>query len=150
MKLIIVMIVTPSSARVSVAIKAVTLVLKKSTTTKGMAKLASDALLARLFVYGWVLSHEFTRLKESTERYKTRQSLTIAYLDDVPVGACLTQKWKNTLPMVMTFVRKKHRRSGIGTQLIKKAMGRKNFKYVVGLKAARPFFDQFPNAKDGL
>lgn len=122
-------------------------VLKKSTTVDKMRELAAEALKARLFVPGWELSYELQTIKQAVDHGVYKKSLTLAYIDDVPVGICLWIKWKSRAPTLMTFVRKKHRRSGIGTKLIKKAIGDgKKFRYELGLKTAREFFEQFPNA----
>ena len=123
------------------------IVLKKSTTKAGMARLAADALAARLYVSRWQLIDELKDIVQCVQSDNYAMTIVVAYMDDVPVGVCVTNKWKNRAPMLMTFVRKKHRRLGIGTKLVNKAMGRKKkFLYCYGLKVAAPFFDQFSDA----
>lgn len=95
---------------------------KKASTDNRAALLAADALRARLFVPGWMLGSELSdiRAKCSAENYKT--CVAVAYLNGVAIGVCTSRKWRGyTDSTVMIFVRKKHRRCGIGTKLIKKA-----------------------------
>ena len=123
------------------------IVLKKATTKSAMAALAADALEARLYVSRWQLILELKDIKRAIQFEKCVMSIVVAYIDEVPVGVCVSRKWKNRAPSIMTFVRKKHRRRGIGTKLVKKVMGRKKkFTYCYGLKVAAPFFDQFSDA----
>lgn len=121
---------------------------RKATTKRAMAKLAADAIAARLYVPGWQLWRELDYIRQSEQSDNCVMSVAVAYMDDVPVGVCLSEKWKNRAPTLMTFVRKKHRRLGIGTKLVRKIMGRKKkFRYCYGLKVAAPFFDQFSEAE---
>ncbi len=109
--------------------------------------LASEALLARLYIPGWQLSFRLSEIKQSRSSRKT--SISVAYIDGVPVGVCVSQQWYTPgVPTVAVFVRKKHRRLGIGTKLIKRVVGAKaEFDYESGAQGSAKFFEQFSGAE---
>lgn len=126
-------------------------VLRKASTNTRMSELASEALQARLYVSGWMLNAELNDIKNSRDMDEYITSITIAYLDGKPIGVCTSRRWRRYKnPIVMVFVRKKYRRLGIGTKMVKKIMGKKpGFKYGSGVnQKARKFFSQFKSAVD--
>lgn len=125
------------------------IVLKKASTKTRMAVLASDALAARLYVPGWQLLLDLKKIKKLIYSNEYITSVAVAYMNNIPIGVCLSQRWyryKN--PSISVFVRKKYRRYGIGTKLVKKIMGNKpGFKYSNGVDGSLRFFGQFKRAK---
>lgn len=122
------------------------IVVKKSSVDRGVALLAADALRARLFVPGWMLSDELNDIKSlrNTSCYET--TVVVAYLGGVAIGVCTSRQYRGCKnPNIMVFVRKKHRRCGIGTKLIVKATSRRpSFGYATGgIDGADRFFSQF-------
>lgn len=96
---------------------------KYSSSDKRMGQLAQEALSARLFVNGWylrdVLIGKFPLKK-----------ISIAYDGDTPIGcAVLSHTYKD---YVMVFVRKRYRRSGIGSKLIKLLKADKPLAFIGG------------------
>ncbi len=123
------------------------IVLKKASTNTRMMALASEALKARLYVPGWQLSFRLNEIKHSQSPRKT--SIAVAYIKDVPVAVCVSQQWYTPgVPTVAVFVRKRHRRLGIGTKLIKRVVGAKaEFEYENGVLGFVEFFERFPGAE---
>ncbi len=121
--------------------------IRKASTDARMVTLASEVLRARLYVPGWQLSFRLNEIKHSQSSRKT--SISVAYIDDVPVGVCVSQQWHTPgVPTVAVFVRKKHRRLGIGTKLIKRVVDAKEeFDYEKGAQGSAEFFERFPGAE---
>lgn len=123
---------------------------KKASTDARTALLAADALRARLFVPGWMLGSELSLIKSLRDADNYETCIAVAYQDGVAIGVCTSRRWtgyKN--PNIMVFVRKKHRRCGIGTKLVKKAtIKNPGFGYGSGVTvAAERFFLQFKHAE---
>lgn len=84
-----------------------------------MKKLADDALKARLYVSGWLLSSELMYIRNClTETCNERPfyDIAIAYEDGVAIGVSIINE-KNNLQV---FVRKAKRHNGYGRKLVRK------------------------------
>lgn len=121
--------------------------IRKASTDTRMVALASEALRVRLYVPGWQLSFRLREIKQSMSSRKT--SIGVAYVDGVPIGVCVSQQWHTPgVPTVTVFVRKKYRRLGIGTKLIKRVVGAKTeFNYERGTDGSAEFFERFSGAE---
>lgn len=73
------------------------------------AQLAKLALVNRLFVQGWTLEDKLKNFDAN------REYIALAITDGKPVGVC----YCCSVGFISTFVRKAHRRRGIGTELAK-------------------------------
>ena len=116
---------------------------RKASSYNRAALLAADALRARLYVPGWMLNEELRDIRsgQNAEDYKT--CIVVAYLGEVAIGICTSRKWRGyTDSTVMIFVRKKHRRCGIGTKLIKKATSKIKGSGSGGIAGADKFWDK--------
>ena len=83
---------------------------KHTSSNKRIKTLAQESISARLFVNGW---HLRSVLKG---KYPIKR-ISVAYDDSTPIGcAVLSETYKD---FIMVFVRKKYRRLGIGSRLIK-------------------------------
>lgn len=96
--------------------------------------LASEALRHRLYVSGWSLRDEL----KVAEYCGAGIGIRLAILDNTPIGVALYSSETNE---VMTFVRKCHRRKGIGRALVKSF----DFKYTprtgLGIIGSLEFWD---------
>lgn len=112
--------------------------------------LASGALSAKLFIPGWRMSMYLRQIKDLDDNEDYIVSIVVAYMDNVPIGVCISQRWyryKN--PYISVFVRKKYRRLGIGTKMVKRMMGKKpGFRYERGIEGSAKFFQQWRAAVD--
>lgn len=119
----------------------------RKASSDNRAALASEAMRARLYVPGWTLSICLNEIEQSIGSRKT--SICVAYIDGVPVAVCVSEEWYTPgVPNVAVFVRKKYRRLGIGTKLIKRVVGAKaKFDYQRGAQGSAEFFARFPGAE---
>lgn len=118
--------------------------------SKVFRTLAADALKARLYVPGWMLFDDLDSLVNYEEHRPIiiGDSIVVAYNNDNPVGVCIISCKNGRVPESMTFVRKRLRRSGIGTKLLKKALGKRiRFRYGDGTRSTKGFFKQFKGAQ---
>lgn len=118
--------------------------------SKVFRALAADALKARLYVPGWMLFDELDNLVNYSEArsINSGEAIVVAYNDSKPVGICLMCCPNGGILESMTFVRKRYRRSGIGTQLIKRALDKRTkFCYGSGTKSTKGFFKKFKGAE---
>lgn len=116
---------------------------RKASSDNRAALLAADALRARLYVPGWMLGEELSHVRSLTNAEDYKTCIAVAYQDGVAIGVCTSRKWKDyTDSTVMIFVRKKHRRCGIGTRLIKKATSKIKGYGSGGVDGADKFWDK--------
>jgi GNAT superfamily N-acetyltransferase len=96
---------------------------------------ASIALKHRLFVPGWCLSGAMKCIRKGHNIEDAR--MAIAYDSDTPVGVCL---YEQTAGLIQVFVRKSHRRRGIGRSLVENFKNTKTY----GIKGINksPYFFQ--------
>jgi len=122
------------------------LTFRRSACAGGQKKLAAAALSNRLYVNGWSLQPV---LLDIVDGMTVGESLVVAFSNGEPVGVCLILNQRDRQPMTMTFVKRKYRRLGIGTQLFRRAFGSTNaeFRYGQGTKETEKFFDRFPGAR---
>ena len=84
-----------------------------------MKKLADDALKARLYVSGWILSSELMYIRDClTETCNERPfyDIAVAYEDGNAVGVSIINENGN----LQVFVRKAKRHNGYGRKLVRK------------------------------
>jgi len=103
-------------------------------TYKGekMIEGAKIAIKHRLCIPGWQLRINYQSIVESAfaepenkkRTYGWYRVLVVAFLDKEPVGSLLIENDR----CVMLFVKRKHRRKGIGTAMVKKALRQIDFK----------------------
>jgi GNAT superfamily N-acetyltransferase len=78
-------------------------------------KAAQLALTNRLFVPGWLLRCELVNiLKYSYNNYE----IALAFKNNIPVGICLKKHRFGNNNQLMVFVKKSHRKQGIGRKLV--------------------------------
>ena len=84
-----------------------------------MKKLADDALKARLYVSGWLLSSELMYIRDClSETCNERQfyDIAVAYEDGIAVGVSIINEKSN----LQVFVRKAKRQNGYGRKLVRR------------------------------
>ncbi len=84
-----------------------------------MKKLADDALKARLYVSGWILSSELMYIRDclsETCNERPFYDIAVAYEDGTAVGVSIINEKSN----LQVFVRKAKRHSGYGRKLVRK------------------------------
>ena len=77
-----------------------------------IVEFAKISLQNRLYVSGWTLHDWFCDAINRPNKYST---ISLAYLDEVPVGVAVVDCFYEA----GVFVRKIHRHKGIGTELVK-------------------------------
>ena len=105
---------------------------------KDAAKLA---LRYRLFVsQGWDLNTRLHRIAKGS----LNASVAIAFDDETPIGVAIKfdTRWTCMREEVQVFVRKKHRRKGVGRAMFQKLNPQEKFHYGIGSQAASPKFWQ--------
>jgi GNAT superfamily N-acetyltransferase len=107
--------------------------IKVSTSPSEAAILADAALKARLYVSGWALSYELRRIRDNI----SNRRVALAYIGDDCVGVCIRIRG---LKELQVFVRKKYRRMGIGSELVK-ALKRKGDQASEGIRSSRKFWE---------
>lgn len=88
-----------------------TVTLIKATTKEEQRKLADDALKAKLYVCGWLMSEY---LRDIRDLRKDDYEIAVLYEDGIAVGVAV-DTWKRNLNV---FVRKAKRRKGYGRLLV--------------------------------
>lgn len=84
-----------------------------------MKKLADDALKARLYVSGWMLSGELLNIRDylsETSNERPLYDIAVAYEDGNAVGVSIINENNN----LQVFVRKAKRNNGYGRKLVRK------------------------------
>ena len=84
-----------------------------------MKKLADDALKARLYVSGWLLSSELMYIRDclsETCNARPFYDIAVAYEDGNAVGVSIINENSN----LQVFVRKAKRHNGYGRKLVRK------------------------------
>ena len=84
-----------------------------------MKKLADDALKARLYVSGWLLSSELLNIRDylsETSIERPLYDIAVAYEDGNAVGVSIINEKGN----LQVFVRKAKRHNGYGRKLVRK------------------------------
>lgn len=84
-----------------------------------MKKLADDALKARLYVSGWILSSELMYIRDclsETCNERPFYDIAVAYEDGTAVGVSIINEKSN----LQVFVRKAKRHNGYGRKLVRK------------------------------
>lgn len=80
---------------------------------------ANIILKNRLYVNGWIIKTYVDRLLSIWYPDRNKFGTFIAYVDDSPVGTLLYRKHISYIE-THTYVKKPHRRKGIGTELVKR------------------------------
>lgn len=123
---------------------------RTATTQEQMSELSAAALSARLFVPGWNLGATLHDCKVDAS-YNNARSISVAYLDGKAIGVCVCYTGgllsTKTKPTAAIFVRKRHRRLGIGTKLLKRTVGGKPFVHGGGISDSKLFFNSFNSVK---
>ena len=91
----------------------------KGRSLEHMKKLADDALKARLYVSGWLLSGELLNIRDylsETSNERPFYDIAVAYEDGVAVGVSIINEKSN----LQVFVRKAKRHNGYGRKLVRK------------------------------
>ena len=84
-----------------------------------MKKLADDALKARLYVSGWLLSSELMYIRDclsETCNERPFYDIAVAYEDGTAVGVSIINEKSN----LQVFVRKAKRQNGYGRKLVRR------------------------------
>ena len=97
------------------------------------AKVADVALKARLYVSGWQLSGDLVRIRKGS----VKAQVALAYdPSGDPVGVSVREgNWLNV------FVRKSHRRNGVGTLLVE-ALKNEHIRAGYGIVGSLSFWDK--------
>jgi GNAT superfamily N-acetyltransferase len=104
-----------------------------STCDEHAKMLCKIALYARLFVNGWALN----KIMHTILRGGHRGSIVaLAWLDETPIGVSIS----TTNGVLQVFVRKAHRRKGIGSKLVN-AVKRDKDIADEGIKGSGAFWD---------
>jgi len=101
---------------------------------------AKLALHHRLFVsQGWDLNTRLHRIAKGS----LDAAVVIAFEEETPIGVAVKfcPRWER-FAEVQVFVRKKHRRKGVGRAMFKKLNPEENFHYGEGLRIVSPKFWQ--------
>ena len=91
----------------------------KGRSLSHMKKLADDALKARLYVSGWLLSGELMYIRDHLSETSNRRpfyDIAVAYEDGAAVGVSIINENGN----IQVFVRKAKRHNGYGRKLVRK------------------------------
>ena len=91
----------------------------KGRSLNHMKKLADDALKARLYVSGWLLSSELMYIRDAlseTCNERLFYDIAVAYEDGNAVGVSIINEKSN----LQVFVRKAKRHSGYGRKLVRR------------------------------
>lgn len=107
---------------------------------KDIYQLALLARSHRLYVPGWALSSIYAGYIEFAEETNENDIMVLAYINGVPIGAAV---YMHIGTEVMVFVRRKWRRRGIGTHLIKLVSeGHNWFNYGYGSQESEKFWSK--------
>ena len=91
----------------------------KGRSLSHMKKLADDALKARLYVSGWLLSGELMYIRDHLSETCNRRpfyDIAVAYEDGAAVGVSIINEKSN----LQVFVRKAKRQNGYGRKLVRR------------------------------